>query len=296
MKALILGGILLLDLYFLFHLLRDVRAHRSETAAEPGHPLALAVYTFFLFFCSTFGIPDFPISSTVYPRLKWLPDRKLPGTLVCESVIPCAFMALGYLTFTSLDIWTLSLPIIAQLAGSWIGPKISMRLPERKIKACIAVGLLLAGIMLLLSKLSLIPAAGQLNSFTGWRLVLCVLLSFACGILNNIGVGSFSVMLALLYVLGLSSISAYPIMMGAAALATPVGGAQFVRGGSYGRRIVLFSTVFGSIGACFAIFVVRNMDLSILQWIIMVILFYSAFSTGKGVLDARRAEHAPENA
>lgn len=290
MKALILGGILLLDLYFLVYLIRDVRAHRSETAAEPGHPLALAVYTFFLFFCSTFGIPDFPISSTVYPRLKWLPDRKLPGTLVCESVIPCAFMALGYLTFTSLDIWTLFLPIIAQLVGSWIGPKITMRLPERKIKACIAVGLLLAGVMLLLTKLSLIPAAGQLNSFTGWRLALCVLLSFACGILNNIGVGSFSVMLALLYVLGLSSISAYPIMMGAAALATPVGGAQFVRGGSYGRRIVLYSTVFGSIGACFAIFVVRNMDLGILQWIIMVVLFYSAYSTGKGVLDARQAE------
>lgn len=284
MKTLILAGIFLLDIYFLSHLILDVRRHWAETKAEPGHPAALSIYTFFLFFCSTFGIPDFPISSTVYPRMKWLPDRNLPGTLVCESVIPCAFMALGYLTFTSLDIWTLSLPILAQLAGSWVGPKITMRLPERKIKLCISVGLLLAGVMLLLTKLSLIPAAGSLDTFTGWRLVLCVLLSFACGVLNNIGVGSFSVMLALLYVLGLSSISAYPIMMGAAALATPVGGTQFVRGGSYGRKIVLYSTVFGSLGACFAIFVVKNMNLGLLQWIIMAVLFYSAYSMGKSVL------------
>lgn len=284
MKTIILGGILLLDIYFLFHLIRDVRGHWDEVKSEPGHSVALSIYTFILFFCSTFGIPDFPISSTVYPRMQWLPDRKLPGTLVCESVIPCAFMALGYLTFTSLDIWTLSLPIIAQLAGSWIGPKITMQLPERGIKLCIATGLFLAGTMLLLTKLSLIPVAGTLNSFTGCRLFLCVLLSFACGILNNIGVGSFSVMLALLYVLGLSSISAYPIMMGAAALATPVGGTQFVRGGSYGRKITLYSTLFGSIGACVAIFVVKNMDLGLLQWIIMAVLFYSAFSTGKSIL------------
>lgn len=252
--------------------------------SETGHPVALSIYTFFLFFCSTFGIPDFPISSTVYLWRKWLPDRKLPGTLVCESVIPCAFMALGYLTFTSLDIWTLSLPIITQLIGCWIGPKIAMNLPQRQIKFCISIGLFLAGMMLLLTKMSLIPAAGTLNTFTGWRLALCMFLSFACGVLNTIGVGSFSVMLALLYALGLSSISAYPIMMGAAALSTPVGGIQFVRAGSYGRKIVLYSTFFGSCGACFAIYVIKNMDLGLLQWIIMLVLFCSAYSTGKTAL------------
>ncbi len=292
MKFVILYAIIVLDFIFLRYLIADLKEHWPAVQKEPGHPAILGVYTFFLFFCSTFGIPDFPISSTVYPRAKWISDRNLPGTLVCESVIPCAFMALGYLSFTTLDIWTLSLPILSQLAGSWIGPKITMHLPERKIKLCISAGLLIAGMMLLLSKLSLVPASGHLNSFTGWRLAVCIFLSFACGVLNNIGIGSFSMMLAFLYVLGLSSISAYPIMMCAAALSTPVGGTQFLHGQSYGRKIVLFSSIFGSLGVIFAIFVVKSMDFSSLQWIIMGVLFYSAFSTGKSVFSARRQEKA----
>jgi uncharacterized membrane protein YfcA len=224
----------------------------------------------------------------VYGKTKWVPDKKLPGTLVCESVIPCTFMAIGYFSFTTLDVWTLTLPIFAQLLGGIIGPKISMHLPEKQIKVSVSIGMLLAAVMLLLSKLSLIPSAGSLNGFTGWRLWLCVIFSFLCGILNNIGIGSFSVMLAFLYLLGLSSISAYPIMMGAAALSTPVAGVQFVRGNAYARKVVLFSSIFGSIGACLAVTAVKHMDISVLQWIIMGILFYSAISTMRQLIKAKK--------
>lgn len=88
--------VVLVNGLFAIRFVLDVLQHKEELKEEPGNPVAMAIVSFFMFFLSTFGISDFAIGSSLYPKAKWVSDKKLPGTLNTECVIPVAVMALAY--------------------------------------------------------------------------------------------------------------------------------------------------------------------------------------------------------
>jgi uncharacterized membrane protein YfcA len=47
---------------------------------------------------------------------------------------------------------------------------------------------------------------------------------------------------------------------------------------NYSRKITLATSTFGVIGVLVAVFVVKSLDVSILQWIVLGIIIYSAVS------------------
>ena len=65
---------------------------------------------------------------------------------------------------------------------------------------------------------------------------------------------------------------AFPVMMGACTFSVPVGGMEFVRLGQYGRKITLFSSVFGILGVLAAVFIVKSLDTSMLQWVVAAVI------------------------
>ena len=84
--------------------------------------------------------------------------------------------------------------------------------------------------------------------------------------------------MATVYAFGLNPGVAFPIMMGACTFSVPVGSMQFIKFDSYSRKITLFTSIFGSIGVLFAAFIVKSMDVSMLQWLVAAVLIYSALS------------------
>ncbi len=268
----LIGGI---NLYFLSIFLKDYRSRGREETFR-GNPVLLGLYTCGLYFLGTFGVPDFAISTVTYLHTKWVDEKDLPGTLNAESVIPVAVMAVCYITLVEVSPLTLILPIAAQVLGAYISPRYVVHLNAGRIKFCVSIGLLVASGALLCAKFGLLPSAGTCTQLHGWRLFLCVVFAFFGGVLNNLGIGSFSVMLAALYGLGLSGLVAYPIMMGACAVSVPVGSVQFIREGRYSRKVTLFSSIFGSVGVLIAIFVVKQMDLSAIMWAVIFVLLFSS--------------------
>ncbi len=274
--TIILVLIVLVNGVFAIRFVKDLLKNKGEVMQEPGNPIMMAFVEFFIFLLSTFGISDFAIGAAVYPKLKWTTDEKLPGTLNTQCVIPVAVMALSYISSIDVDLTTLLVAIIAQVVGAYISPRYVVKLPVRIIKRFVATGLIIAAGLIVAGKVGIYPTGGTATGLTGFKLVLLGVLSFVYGAVNNIGIGSYALTSATVYALGLSPLVAFPIMMGACTFSVPVGSMQFIKLDSYSRKITLFAAIFGSLGVLVAVFVVKSLDVALLQWVVVAVVLFSA--------------------
>ena len=262
--------------------LNDLLKRKVEVAKDffenMGRTAIQAVVAGVTFFLSTFGISDFAISTVIYRQFKWVEDARLPGTLNTQCVVPVALMALAYISTISVDLTTLVLCIGAQVAGAYIGPRFVVRMNVDIIKRFIAAGLLVAAASLLLGKFGLLPSGGTETGLQGGKLVLATVLSFVYGALNNVGIGSYALTMATVYALGLNPNVAFPIMMGGCTFSVPVGSMQFVKFDAYSRQMTLLTSTVGLIGVVIAVYIVKSLDVSMLQWVVAAVIIIAAVS------------------
>ncbi|MDY4277499.1 MAG: hypothetical protein SOX68_00885 [Faecalicoccus sp.] len=270
--------VVLVNGLFAIRFVLDVLQHKEELKEEPGNPVAMAIVSFFMFFLSTFGISDFAIGSSLYPKAKWVSDKKLPGTLNTECVIPVAVMALAYISSIEVGLLTLVTAIICQVVGAYVSPRYVTKLPANQIKRFVAAGLFIAAGLILAGKFGIYPSGGELSSLEGGSLILFALLCMLFGALNNIGIGSYALTMATVYAMGLNPSIAFPIMMGACTFSVPIGSMQFIKLDSYSRKITLFTSTFGVLGVLVAAFVVKSLDVSALLWVVVIVVLYSAIT------------------
>lgn len=146
------------------------------------------------------------------------------------------------------------------------------------IKKFIITGLLVAAALLLLDKFGFMPSGGQEVGLHGWKLALLTVLSLIFGALNNVGIGSYALTMATAYALGLNPGVAFPIMMGACTFSVPVGSMQFVKFDRYSRKITLLTSTVGLIGVLIAVYIVKSLNVSMLQWVVVAVIVYAAVS------------------
>lgn len=272
----ILGLVVLINGAFAVTFIKDLVKNKGVLKNESANPILLAISSFFIFLLSTFGISDFAISTALYPRAKWIDEKKLPGTLNTQCVIPVAAMALAYISSINVGIATLVIPIVAQVIGAYASPRFVVKLPVKVLKKFLSAGLLIAAALILAGKFGVYPSGGEATELVGFKLVLLGLLSLIYGALNNIGIGSYALTMATVYALGLNPGAAFPIMMGACTFSVPIGSMQFVKLDSYSRKITLFTSTFGVLGVLVAAFFVKSLNVSALQWIVAAVIVYSA--------------------
>lgn len=278
MEKIILGLIVVINGIFAFKFIQDLLRNKNEMKQEPGNSIFLSISSSIIFFLSTFGISDFAISTILYRKKNLISDKKLPGTLNTQCVIPVAVMALAYISVIKVSPTTLIVCIVAQIIGAYIGPRFVVKLPPAIIRKFISIGLLVATLFILAGKFNLVPSGGTATELTGIKLVIAAICLFIYGALNNIGIGSYSLTMATIYALGLNPAVAFPIMMGACTFSVPIGSMEFIKYGEYGRKITAFTSSFGVIGVLVAVYLVKSLNVSMLQWVIAAILLYSGLS------------------
>lgn len=277
----ILAGIILINCAFIVTFVKDLKAHPGILKQEPGNPFIMAFTQFITFFLSTLGISDFAIGAALYPKMKWVTAKDLPGTMNAAFVLPVLAMSLAYINGIEVGLMTLFIAIAAQVIGAYLSPRIIVKLPEQTIKFFVMVGLLIAGLVILASKFGLMPVGGTATSLSGVKLVILGVAMFVFGALNNIGIGSYALTMATVYALGLDAKVAFPIMMGACAFSVPIGSIEFIKYGAYSRKITLMSATAGVVGVFVAVFVMKGMDIQALQWVVIGVILYSAASMAK---------------
>ncbi|MGM0123169.1 hypothetical protein IGI37_000535 [Enterococcus sp. AZ194] len=277
-RTILLGLIIAINAYFIVYFIRDLIKNKQAYKEEPGDTRVLPFTSFIIFFLSTFGISDFAIGTVLYPKMKWVSMKKLPGTLNTQCVVPVAVMALSYITAINVGVKTLAVCIICQIIGAYLGPRFVVKLPERTIKIFVGVGLLVAAFLIFAGQMNWIPSNGAASELYGGKLVLAGFLLFVYGALNNIGIGSYALTMVTVYLLGLNPVAAFPIMMGACTFSVPIGSVQFIKFGEYSRKITLFTSTFGVLGVLVAVFLVKSLNTYMLKWLVIFVLLYSAYT------------------
>ena len=67
-------------------------------------------------------------------------------------------------------------------------------------------------------------------------------------------------------------------MMGACTFSVPVGSVQFIKLDDYSRKITLFTATFGVLGVLVAVFLVKQLNTYLLNWLVVIVLLYSAYT------------------
>ena len=272
----ILALIILVNGFFAYRLIVDLIRHKSEVWREPGSNIFFAFLGIVSQFLGTFGVSDFAFNTVAFRLTKTVEDKKIPGTLNAACVIPVAFMALAYITVIKVEALTLAVLIIAQTSGSYLTPRIVVKLPVHRIRMGIAVGLLCAAAFILAGKLQVIPSGGNLTGLPGIKLAVAAAAVFIYGALNNIGIGSYAPTMATVYSLGIDPRVAFPIMMGGCSFSCAVGAMEFIRLGGYSRKPTLWISTAGDNAVAAAVYLVKSMRLDVIKRVVFVVVLYAA--------------------
>ena len=268
---LLLTGLALVVLWFVAAWWQSAR--RGHPHARPSAPL-LGLGAVTLFF-DTLGIGNYAPTTAIFRFLRMVPDEHIPGTLNVGSSVPVAFEAFAFVTAVAVDPLTLGLMVPVGALGGYVGAAIVSRLPRRAIQVGMALALVAGAVFMTVTNLGWIPGGGDALGFTGGTLVAATLLNFVfCGF-NALGIGSYAPSLIVFSLLGLSPRAAFPIMMGSAAYGLPLAGIKYARTDKYDGRAALGLALGGVPGVLVAAYVVQQLPLQTLRWLVVAVVLYA---------------------
>jgi uncharacterized membrane protein YfcA len=260
----------------------------------PLHSLIGFIANFF----DTLGIGSFATTTSMFKLWRIVPDENVPGTLNVGNALPTMTEACIYIAMVQVDLTTLLLMIGAAVAGAWIGGGIVSHWPRRLIQISMGLALLAVAAVMALKQLDIIASLGSGNSLglDGYLLVLGVCGNFVLGALMTIGIGLYAPCMALVYMLGMHPLAAFPIMMGSCAFLMPVGSIQFIRSKRYSLRAALGLTLGGIPGVLLAAYLaskVKELPIKYIIWPVVVVVVYTA---ARMLLSARAERNAAQAA
>ena len=269
------GGI-----FFLASLVVDLVKHKNDLGKEsPVVGFLIGLVTDFF---DTLGIGSFAPTTLLFKVTKFLDtDKKIPGTLNVAHTIPVIMEAVLFLTGVKVEGITLFSMIAAAIAGALVGARIVNKLPEKKIQLVMGVCLIVTAFLMASGQLGWLKALGAGNEavgLTGIKLIIGIVGNFILGALMMAGVGLYAPCMAMVYMLGLSPLVAFPIMMGSCAGLMAIGSPEFIRAGNYSRIGSIVITIGGVIGVTIAYTLVKSMPLAVLTWVIIGVVIITGIS------------------
>jgi uncharacterized membrane protein YfcA len=171
---------------------------------------------------------------------------------------------------------TLASMSIAAPAGAVLGAGVVSRMSRRKIQLGMGFGLLAVALIILAGQLHWFPVGGEAIGLAGWKLAVAVVVSFAFGALQTIGVGFYAPCMATVYALGMHPKTAFPIMMTATAMLMAAGSARFVKEKAYDPKAAVALTLSGIFGVFLAAFVVKSLPLTVMKWVVLGVVLYTS--------------------
>lgn len=272
----VLGLLLILTVYFAIIFFADYARASKKGNIEKSSFVGLGAVGFLTNFLDTLGIGSFATTTALFKFFKLTKDRTIPGTLNVACTIPVVLEALIFITVIKVDPVTLFAMLVAATVGAFIGAGVVSKLDEKKVQVGMGIALLVVALIMLAGQLKLMPVGGDAIGLTGGKLVFAIIANFILGALMTLGIGLYAPCMALVFALGMSPKVAFPIMMGSCAFLMPVASAKFVKEGAYDRKASMAITIFGSVGVLIAAYIVKELPLNILKWVVIVVIIYTS--------------------
>ena len=252
-----------------------IRAALAKRVGPRPEALALGAVVNFL---DALGIGSFATTTAWFKFRRMVPDRLIPQTLLCGLTPPAMTQSLVFLLAFSgqLDPILLFSCVIAVFLGGLAGVPLVTRARVWVVQTTVAIGLVLAATAYVMQGLDLFPGGGTANSLPPGLAVIAVLANFAFGILANFGVGNYAPTLVMLSLMGMDPRLAFPIMAGGAALMGAGASFQHVRVGEVDMRVVLGLAIGGIPAVFVAVYIVKEMPVDYLRWLVVAVVLYAA--------------------
>ena len=256
----------------------DLIVNRNQI--KDGNFLVTGVIGFFTNFCDSLGIGSYAPTTMLLKLTKSLKnDKLLPGTLNVACALPVMTEAFLYIGNFKVDGTTLLSMVVAAMIGSFAGARIVSRLDEKKIEIIVGIALAVTAVLMILSATGVITKLGANNvatGFHGWKLVVACVVNCILGALMSAGIGLYAPCMALVYLLGMNPIVAFPIMMSSCASTMPIAAAEFIKKNEYARMPSIAITLFGCVGVVIAVTFVKSLNLTVLMWLVIAVMIYTS--------------------
>jgi uncharacterized membrane protein YfcA len=284
-KTLLLLALAAVALFYLAVWLRAIlreRAEKQPVAPSPVQILIGAIANFF----DTFGIGSFATTTAMWRNLKMIRDERLPGTLNVGHTLPTIAQAFIFIQTVEVDIRTLLALIVAAVLGMTIGAKYVATWPRRRVQYGMSIALFVAALLMLLTILDKSFSGGLALELTGAKLVLGFLGNFMLGGLMSLGIGLYGPCMIMIALLGMNPKAAFPIMMGSCAFLMPMGSTQYIQQKGYDLRTALGLALGGVPAVLAAVYIVKEMDVKYVRWVVVAVVLYTAISLLRSALKA----------
>jgi uncharacterized membrane protein YfcA len=256
-------------------------AWRRARRSYPGRKRMTVTETLIGFgvsFLDALGIGSFAPTTAILKLRGDPPDELIPGTLNVGLNAPAAVEVLIFVTTVAVSPVLLLSMVLSAAVGAWLGAGIVSRLPRPAIQLVMGAALLIASCVFAASNLKLLPGGGTALYLLGWRFGLAVSVNFLLGALMSAGIGLYAPCMIMLALLGLNPLSAFPIMMGSCSLVQPIASLKFFRTHRYAFGTALGLAVGGIGGVLVAVYLVRQLPLEALRWLVFAVVLYAATS------------------
>jgi uncharacterized membrane protein YfcA len=265
------------------------RYYRSRGERPSSSRPALAIGAGANFF-DTLGIGSFAPTTALVKFFRLTGDENIPGTLNIGHSIPTIAQALIFIAAVKVDVKLLLACIVSAVVGALLGSGIVSRMPVRAIRLGMGVALLVAAALFSARNLGLMPGGGTALALTGGAFALAVALHFAFGALMTLGIGLYAPSLITLSMLGMEPRVAFPIMMGACAFLMPSASLRFIKAGRFDPKLALGFAVGGVPAVLAAAFIVKEMPLDLLRWLVAIVVVIAAAMMIASGLSSRDGE------
>jgi uncharacterized membrane protein YfcA len=271
---LLFGALLIMNIAFYASWFRS-----RQTYIGRKRPLLIEYPVGFVFaFFDTLGIGSFAPTTAVLKFQGKIADETIPGTLNIGLNMAAGLEMAIFIKLIVIDPVLLMTTVLSAALGAWVGAGVVNHLPRPAIQLAMGAALLIAGCVFAATNLHLMPGGGVAYTLTGWRLVVAIGVNFVLGALMSVGIGLYAPCMILVTMLGLHPLAAFPIMMGSCGLVQPTAALQFFRSGRFAFGTSIALTIGAIPGVLIAAFVVKQLSLVWLRWLVVLVVVYAAIT------------------
>ena len=105
----------------------------------------------------------------------------------------------------------------------------------------------------------------------------------------TLGIGLYGPCLIMISLMGMNPTTAFPIMMGSCAFLMPVASARFIRENGFDARATVGLLIGGIPAVLIAAYLVKSLPLTIVRWLVVVVVLYTAYGLLRTVFTERTA-------
>jgi uncharacterized membrane protein YfcA len=286
----LLVPLILAILLFTFVLARAAIADRAKPTLES---VGLgAVVSFF----DTLGIGSFAPTTAWLKFRKLVPDRIIPPTMLVGLSPPAMAESVIFLILLGVMVDPVLLfgCAVAVLLGGLVGAPLVARAQVWIVQLVVGIGLVLAAIAYAATNLHLMPGGGTASSLSIELTIAAIAANFLFGVLLNFGVGNYAPTLVTLSLMGMNPRLVFPIMAAGAAMMGAGACVRHIQMRNLDMRVVVGLAIGGVPAVLVAAFLVKQMPLDVLRWLVILVVVYAAAIMFRASWLGRKEGKSPE--